>query len=115
MSRAAAQPFSYFFFCFPACALEILAARSLDMPLSLSASYVFGFFTDGPGFLPLGMTSTSWSDRYPPAGQPNDLRTSADSDVKDSSEAATTRPAGVPHCRISQATLRDTGQPAANV
>src|SRR4051812_43398032 len=38
-------------------ALEILAARSLDTPLSLSASYVFGFFTDGPGVFSLGMTS----------------------------------------------------------
>jgi hypothetical protein len=30
-------------------ALEIFAARFLDMPLSRNASYVFGFLTDGPG------------------------------------------------------------------
>src|SRR5438270_11193268 len=42
-------------FCLLAWALLIFAARSLLIPLSRSASYVFGFFTERPGFFVPGI------------------------------------------------------------
>jgi hypothetical protein len=51
--------FLVFFFVFAAWALEIRAARSLDMPLSFNASYVSGFLIDGPGDFPVGIVPTS--------------------------------------------------------
>jgi hypothetical protein len=35
--------------------LEIFAARCFDIPFLRKASYVLGFFTDGPGFFSHGM------------------------------------------------------------
>jgi hypothetical protein len=61
------QPFFFAlpFDCLFAWALEILAALSLDIPLSRRASYVSGFLIPGPSF-PFGIDVTSSGSKVPP-------------------------------------------------